>query len=82
MISLLVFHESLSSTEILGIIVGMTVPLLLITRKENQIQNSLYIGVVMVILTSILTSLSTIMPKLVQEFSLDISIFLFLNYLI
>ena len=81
-ISILLFNESLSSKEILWIIVWVTVPLLLITKKENQIQNSLYIWVAMVLLTSILTSISIIMPKLIQEFSLDITLFLFLNFLV
>ena len=80
-ISILLFKESLSPKEVLGIMVWITVPLLLITKKENQIQNSLYIWVLMVVITSILTSISIIMPKLVQELSLDISVFLFLNFL-
>jgi len=82
LISVLLFQESLATKEVLGIIVWITVPLLLITKKENQIQNSLYIWVIMVVVTSVLTSISVIMPKLVQELSLDISIFLFLNFLI
>jgi len=82
MISIVLFKESLSSKEVLWILVWICVPLLLITKKENQIQKSLYIGLIMIILTSILTSISAIMPKIIQEYSLDISLFLFLNFFI
>jgi len=80
LISILLFNESLSWREILWIAVWIMVPLLLINKKENTIQNGLYIWVLMVILTSVLTSISVIMPKLVQELSLNISLFLFFNF--
>ncbi len=81
-ISVLLFRETLVFKEILGIIVWITVPLLLITKAENKVQNNLYIWVWMVVFTSVLTSVSIVMPKLIQELSLDISLFLFLNFLV
>ena len=41
-ISILVFRETLSTSDILGIIVWITVPLLLLTKSENRIQKNLY----------------------------------------
>lgn len=80
-VSVFLFQESLTSRELLGIVVWICVPLLLITKKENKIQNGLYIWVMMVILTSILTTISSIMPKLLYEFSLDIMMFMFLTFI-
>lgn len=82
LISVFIFQESLSQREILWIIVWICVPLLLITKKENHIQKGLYIWLIMVILTSVLTSISSVMAKLVQEIPLDITLFLFFNFLI
>jgi len=82
LISVFLFNESLSSREILWILVWICVPLLLITKRENQIQKGLYIWLTMVVVTSILTSISSVMAKLVQEIPLDITLFLFFNYII
>jgi len=41
-ISLFVFSETLETNDILGIIAGISVPLLLITKTENRIQKNLF----------------------------------------
>lgn len=80
-LSIFLFNESLTWKELLWILVWICVPLLLITKQENKIQNGLYIWVVMVIVTSILTTISSIMPKLIHEYSLDIFMFMFLTFI-
>lgn len=80
-ISILGFKEVLSVTDILGIIVWITVPLLLITKTENRIQKNLYKWVMFVLVTVALTSISSVLPKYVQVASLNIWIFILFSFL-
>jgi len=41
-VSLFLFKEYLEARDILGIIAGISVPLLLITKTENRIQKNLF----------------------------------------
>jgi len=76
-ISLLYFWEILSFKEALWIVVGITVPLLLITKTENRIQKNLKIGIIFVLITSIVTSISSAATKMVYIVWWSPEIFLF-----
>jgi len=80
-ISILWFKESLSSSDVFGIIVWITVPLLLLTKTENRIQKNLYRWVVFVLITVFLTSISSVLPKYTQVASLNIWIFILFSFL-
>ncbi|MFK7780704.1 MAG: SMR family transporter [Candidatus Gracilibacteria bacterium] len=62
-ISIIYFGESLTFKEILGITVGITVPLLLLTKTENKIQKNLFRGIILLIITAILTAISSAVSK-------------------
>ena len=79
-ISLFIFQETLSTNEVLGIIVGIMVPLMLITKTENRIQKNLLRWVMLVVLTAVLTSVSAVIPKYVQLQNLDINYFIFASF--
>lgn len=80
-ISLFYFWESLTQKEALGIIVGIILPLFLITKTENQIQKNLKLGLFFMILTSIFGSISPIFVKLSNNADIDFSVFLFVSFL-
>lgn len=78
--SLFYFKEILSPREIVGIAVGISVPLLLITRTENRIQKNLFLWVLFVVMTALLTAVSASVPKVIQTKWLDMDTFLFLAF--
>lgn len=55
LISLFIFGEELSGMEWIGIIVGITVPLLLLTKKENARQRNLKVGLFFLIIGTVCT---------------------------
>jgi len=79
-ISLTVFKEHLDIKDVFGIIAGISVPLLLITRNENRIQKHLFKWVILVLITAILTSISSIIPKYIQVLHLDIEFFILMSF--
>ena len=76
------FQESLSPRELLWIIIGIMIPLLLITKSENIIQKNLYFGVFLVIVTAVLTSISAASAKMVSVESLSLELFMFIGVFI
>jgi len=76
-ISLLYFWEYLSLREAFGILVGITIPLLLITKTENRIQKNLKLWVLLVLVTAIVTSVSSAATKMVYVLEGSPAIFLF-----
>ena len=64
------FAESFSLLEWLGMLIGLTVPLLLINKVENQRQNNLKAGLIMVIITALFSAIAAAMNK----FSIDAEI--------
>lgn len=62
-ISLFFFKETLELKEIIWIIIGITIPLLLITKAEWKIQNNLKKWIFLIILTSIFTAISSSFAK-------------------
>ncbi len=80
-VSVFIFQEHLSWREIMGIIFGILVPLMLLTKSENHIQKNLWKGVIFVVITSILTSISSIIPKFIHVWNYDIELFIFTSFL-
>lgn len=78
--SVFFFKEILTPKEILGIVAGICVPLMLITKTENKIQKNLLWGVVLVVATSILTTLSTVGAKQVSVMNFSVELFVFLSF--
>lgn len=77
LISLLYFWETLTITEIVWIIVGITVPLLLLTKTENKIQKHLFKWVILIIITAILTAITSAISKeiMIREYSVTLFMF-------
>ncbi|MDQ7022206.1 MAG: EamA family transporter [Candidatus Gracilibacteria bacterium] len=78
-ISLFIFGESLNFKETLGIIVGIIVPLLLITKTENNIQKNLKLGIIFVIATSIFGAISNGFNKAIYNFEINVDLFVLLS---
>jgi drug/metabolite transporter (DMT)-like permease len=67
------FAESFSLLEWSGMLIGLTVPLLLINKSENRRQNNLKAGLIMIILTALFSATSSALSK----FSIDAEINVF-----
>jgi uncharacterized membrane protein len=78
-ISLLYFGEYLSFKESMGIIIGITIPLMLITKAEDRIQKNLKLWVLLVLLTAVVTSVSSVATKMVYIKWWSPEIFLFIS---
>lgn len=78
--SVFLFKEVLNLKEFLGIICGILVPLMLITKTENRIQKNLLLWVILVIATSILTTISSIGIKELMVRNLSVELFVFLSF--
>ncbi len=79
---LVFFKEYLSVKESIGIILWICVPLMLITKSENRIQKNLFLWVVLVLVTSILTTISTVAIKSAMMYNLNIEVFLMASFFI
>lgn len=77
LISLLYFQEYLSFKESIWILVGITIPLLLITKTENRIQKNLKLWIMLVLVTAIVTSVSSAATKMVYTLWWSPELFLF-----
>ncbi|QFR38803.1 EamA family transporter [Candidatus Gracilibacteria bacterium 28_42_T64] len=76
--SLYFFKETLVFKEIIGILIGISVPLLLITSSENKRQKNLYGGIVLVLITAILTAISSGISKEIMLQEYNVAIYLFI----
>ncbi len=79
-ISIFIFKEHLDMRDSLGILVGISVPLLLITKTENRIQKNLFRWVMLVVATAVLTSVSSVIPKYIQVLHLNIEFFILTSF--
>ena len=72
------FGESFSKIEWVGMLIGLLVPLMLITKSENGRQNNLTLGLLFVLITGILSAVVAIM----NNFAVDsgLSVFVTLLY--
>lgn len=77
LLSLYFFNEVLNIKEIFWIIIGITIPLLLITSNEKTIQKNLKRWVIFILITAIFTAISSWATKelMVQNFSIELFIF-------
>jgi drug/metabolite transporter (DMT)-like permease len=73
------FKETLSIKEIIWIILGICVPLLLISAHENTRQINLKKGIIYLFITSLLILVSTTVIKQVNVLELNIPLFIFLS---
>ena len=78
-ISFVYFNETLILKEILWIILGILVPLLLITKVENKRQKHQFKWVILILVTAILTAIATTATKQVMVNDLDIMTFVFFS---
>lgn len=76
-VSLYLFKETLITKEVIWIIIWITVPLLLITKAESKIQKNLFIWIIFIFVTVILTTISTIFWKQLVVNNLSIALYLF-----
>ena len=77
-ISLFFFKETLEINEIIWIIIWICVPLLLITSSENKRQKNLYLWIIFILITSVLTAFSGSMWKEIMVENLNIWLYLFI----
>lgn len=70
------FQESFSTTEWVGMALGLFVPLLLITRAESGRQSNLIAGLILILLTSMTSASSAIFNKYASDVSMPISVIL------
>jgi uncharacterized membrane protein len=77
LLSIFYFKETLEPKEIIGIIIWIIIPLMLITNSENKRQKNLYLWVVFILITSVLTAISSWISKEFMLQSYNIVIFLF-----
>lgn len=78
-ISFVIFSESLTIREGLGILIGICVPLLLITTTENMIQKNLRRGILYLLVTVFFSSLGTIPMKYIATHGYDQGYFVLLG---
>jgi len=78
--SLLFFKEYLTIKETFGIVLWICVPLMLLTKSENRIQKNLLLGVLLVLATSVLTTISTIGIKSAMFYELNVELFVFISF--
>jgi drug/metabolite transporter (DMT)-like permease len=80
LISLFIFNESLEIKEIIWIIIWILVPLSLITNIENKRQKNLYLGIIFVIITAILTAITAWISKEITIQNYSFILFLFFSW--
>jgi len=72
------FAESFSVIEWIGLVVGLLVPLVLITPAENSRQQNLSMGLVLVLITAVLSALTAVAGK----YAIDASVPVFTTLLL
>jgi len=70
------FGESFTSIEWLGMILGLSVPLLLITRAEHSRQQNLIAGLLVVLITGILSAAAAVINKFATDAGVPILVIL------
>jgi len=79
-ISLLFFNETLTIKEVLWVIIGITVPLFLINNTENKIQKNLFLWVLFILVTAILTSISSSFNKEIMAWIYNFPLYIFASW--
>jgi drug/metabolite transporter (DMT)-like permease len=71
---LIFFAETHSALEWLGLLLGLTVPLMLINRVENGRQNNLLLGLLFVILISLTSSVAAALNKFAIDLAMPVAV--------
>lgn len=79
-VSYFYYHESLNVMQSLGIIIGLLVPVLLITKQEHEIQRNLCYWIWCIVLTVMLSTISMIWIKEFVSRGLWLEVFMFASY--
>ncbi len=75
LLGIILFSEHLTTLELLGVIMGVLVPLLLINRVENHRQQNLKTGVMFIIFSSLLAGVGAAIYKLGTEWFTAVLLF-------
>lgn len=73
------FAESFTPIEWGGMVLGLTVPLLLITKAENGRQMNLKAGLMLVLITAVISAVAAALNKLVIDGGISVLVGLFYN---
>lgn len=71
------FAESFTGLEWTGMLIGLTVPLLLITKTENSRQNNLKAGLILIVLTAISSAAATALGKFSADAGINVVVGVF-----
>lgn len=71
------FAESFSRAEWIGMLLGLTVPLLLITKAENGRQNNLKAGLLLIFFTALTSAVAAALNKFVIDAGINVLVGLF-----
>lgn len=81
LISLFYFQEILNLKETIGIILWIIIPLLLITKSEVKRQKNLFLWLVLMFITSLISTIPPIFVKLSNNAGYDTMTYIFLSFL-
>jgi drug/metabolite transporter (DMT)-like permease len=78
--SILMFGEALTSMQIFGVLLSICVPLLLISKQEKHRQNHLYLGIILLIISTFASALNLMFPKTALNFINSLSFYYVWQY--
>lgn len=78
-VSYFFFQEALTLKELIWILIGIMIPLMLITSHENKIQKNLKMWILFVLLTSLFAGFSSAFAKGVMVHDTNVEFFIFLS---
>ncbi len=81
-ISVLYFRESLELLEIIWILVGISIPLLLINQNEKRIQKNLFRWIFFLCVTAVWASIASVFPKLANVLLVNMDLFIVYSALV
>ncbi len=82
MISIFVFKEYLSFKEALWIVIGICIPLMLLTKTENKIQKNLSQGLIFLLITVLFSTIGVASAKIVAFYEYSLDLFIFMTFTI
>lgn len=75
---ILIFKEQLTNTQMFGVLISIFVPILLINRLEKQRQTNLYLGLVLLVVSTFFGAIQNIFLKL--ALNLQVNIFFIVTF--
>jgi len=82
LISIFYFKESLDFYESLWIVLGICIPLLLISRAESKLQKNLFLWIMFMLLTALVWAVAPIFVKLANNQWFDTMTYVFISFVI